>query len=459
MSPLIHLSYLLSISLFMLGLKFLSSPNTARRGNILSMLGMFVAVVVTLLDKEILDYKFIFAGVIIGGAIGSIWAKKVRMTAMPQMVAIFNAFGGGASALVVLVQFLIHPDLVEIPFHITVVLSLFIGTITFTGSLVAFFKLEGWIKSAPVMFPGHRFMNILLLLLAAAICVFYISAPSSSGIYFLAAVILASGALGISLVVAIGGADMPVVIALLNSFSGLAASASGFVIENSILVVSGALVGASGIILTRMMSKAMNRSLVDIVFGSVGTRGPEGPAETEKRVLRFTPQDAAATLENAQSVIIVPGYGLAVARAQYVLSDTAEFLRKKGVDIRYAIHPVAGRMPGHMNVLLAEANVPYDLLQDIDEVNEEFQNTDVALVVGANDVINPAAREKGNPLSGMPILNVDQARTIIIIKRSLKPGFAGVENNLFYDPKTLMVFGDAKEVLTEILGALKQAHD
>ncbi len=458
MSTAVHLSYLLSISLFMLGLKFLGSPRTARKGNFLSMLGMFIAVVVTLLDREIVDYRYIIAGIIIGGAIGTFWSRKVKMTAMPQMVALFNSFGGGASALVVLIQVLRHADIMDITFHTTVALSLFIGAITFTGSLFAFLKLEGWVRSAPIVFAGQKMLNILLFLLAIAISLVHILDPASNGAPFLIVVLTTSCILGITLVIPIGGADMPVVIALLNSFSGLAASTSGFVINNSILIVSGALVGASGIILTRMMSQAMNRSLSNILFGAVGAEKHKGHMEGEKRVIRYTAQDAASTMENARSLIIVPGYGLAVAQAQYVLNDTAEFLRKKGVDVRYAIHPVAGRMPGHMNVLLAEANVPYDLLKDIDEINEEFQNTDVVLVVGANDVINPAAREKGNPLSGMPILNVDQAKTVIIIKRSLKHGFAGADNKLFYDPKTLMVFGDGKEVLTEILGSLKQSE-
>jgi NAD(P) transhydrogenase subunit beta len=456
MNIVVHLSYLFSISLFILGLKFLSSPRTARTGNFLSMLGMFVAVVVTLLDKQIVDYKYIIAGIIIGGAIGAYWARIVKMTVMPQMVAVFNAFGGGASALVVIVQYLSYSNFTDIVFYTSVALSLLIGIITFIGSLVAFLKLEGWIRRAPIVFPGQRVLNVLLLLIVLAISVVNILNPAAYGASFLIVVVAASFILGITLVIPIGGADMPVVIALLNSFSGLAASASGFVINNSILIVAGALVGASGIVLTRIMSQAMNRSLTNILFGAVGTEAEQGAAGEEKRVTRYSAQDAATTLENAQSVIIVPGYGLAVARAQYILNDTAEYLQKIGVDIRYAIHPVAGRMPGHMNVLLAEANVSYDLLKDLDEVNEEFQNTDVALVVGANDVINPAAREKGNSLSGMPILNVDQAKTIIIIKRSLKPGFAGVENKLFYDPKTLMVFGDAKEVLTEILSALKR---
>jgi NAD(P) transhydrogenase subunit beta len=457
MNATVHLSYLLSISLFMLGLKFLSSPRTARRGNFLSMAGMLIAVIATLVGKEILDYKYILAGIITGGILGAYSARKVKMTAMPQMVAVFNAFGGGASALVVIIQLLRHSGLSNISFLISVSLSLAIGTITFTGSLLAFFKLEGRIKSGPIVFPGQKILNALLLFTILAFSVIHCFDAAAYGTSFLIAVTAASGLMGITLVIHIGGADMPVVIALLNSFSGLAASASGFVIENSVLIASGALVGASGIILTRLMSQAMNRSLTAILFGTMGIQDTGERAEGKKRVMRYSPQDAAATLENARSVIIVPGYGLAVARAQYVLKDLSDYLQKKGVDVIFAIHPVAGRMPGHMNVLLAEANVPYEKLKDIDEVNPEFQNADVVLVAGANDVINPAAREKGNSLSGMPILNVDQAETIIIVKRSLRPGFSGVDNPLFYETKTLMVFGDAKDVLTEILGALKQA--
>jgi NAD(P) transhydrogenase subunit beta len=455
MTVAVNLSYLVSICLFILGLKLLSSPRTARRGNLLSVLGMFIAVVVTLLDKEIIDFRFIIGGVIIGSLIGVYAALKVRMTAMPQMVALFNAFGGGASALVALSQFLhgfVRLDPVK---TVTIALSVFIGMLTFTGSVVAFSKLQELIRGRPVVFPGQKILNVLLVAAVLVTGVLFVGEPSLSGLILLIVIFGLSSLIGITLVLPVGGADMPVVIALLNSYSGLAAATTGFVIDNYVLIVSGALVGASGIILTNIMCKAMNRSLVNVLFGAVGGEASAVGAPDKRTVTRYTPLDAAVMLENGRSVIVVPGYGLAVAQAQYVLQNTVEFLRKKGTKVLYAIHPVAGRMPGHMNVLLAEASVPYELLKDIDEINGEFQNCDVVLVVGANDVINPAAREKGNALSGMPILNVDQARSVIIIKRSLSPGFAGVDNPLFYDPKTLMVFGDAKEVLLKIIDALK----
>ncbi len=455
MSVLINLAYLVSISFFILGLKFLSSPRTARRGNLLSMTGMFIAVVVTLLDKQIVHYGYIFAGIILGSAIGAYAARKVQMTAMPQMVAIFNAFGGIASALVVLAQFQMHPNETAVSTNLTIAITLFIGMLTFTGSVLAFAKLQGLVKSAPILFPGQKFFNALVHLVIVGLAVYFVWNPALTGMNVLLAIFLLSGVVGLTLVMPIGGADMPVVIALLNSYSGLAAAASGFVINNNVLIVSGALVGASGLILTNLMCKAMNRSLTNVLFAAVGQQSEVDKLAEAKNVTRYTPLDAAMMLENAQSVIIVPGYGLAVAQAQYALQEAVEMLRAKGINVLYAIHPVAGRMPGHMNVLLAEANVPYDLLKDLDEINEEFKNTDVVLVVGANDVVNPMAREKGNPLSGMPILNVDQARTVIIIKRSLSPGFAGVDNPLFYDPKTMMVFGDAKEVLVQLINDLK----
>jgi NAD(P) transhydrogenase subunit beta len=455
MTLVINICYLFSISLFILGLKFLSSPRTARKGNLLSMLAMFIAVVVTLLDRQIISFTYIIAGIIIGGAIGTFVAKKVKMTAMPQMVAIFNAFGGGASALVVMAQFVRFSQQTEISTAITTSLTLFIGTITFTGSVMAFAKLQDLIKSAPILFTGQRLLNFLLHLLILILIVIFVINPSSHSLNVLLAVLILSGLVGVTLVLPIGGADMPVVVALLNSYSGLAAAASGFVIENYVLIVSGAIVGASGLILTNLMCKAMNRSLFNVLFAAVGQDIGVVSATDKRTVTRYTPVDAAMILENAQSVIIVPGYGLAVAQAQYALQDLVDSMIKERTQVLYAIHPVAGRMPGHMNVLLAEANVPYDLLKDMDEINEDFQTTDVVLVVGANDVVNPAAREKGNPLSGMPILNVDQAQSIIIIKRSLSPGFAGVDNELFYDQKTMMVFGDAKDVLTKLVSNLK----
>jgi NAD(P) transhydrogenase subunit beta len=457
MVALVNLGYMVSISLFVMGLKLLSSPRTARRGNLLSALGMLIAVVVTLLEREIVDFKFIIAGLVIGSFLGVLAAVRVKMTAMPQMVGLLNAFGGGASALVALAQFLDHPEITESVFQTTIAITLFIGMITFTGSVLAFAKLEGWTNERPVILPGHRLLNGVMLASLLVLSGLHVSNPSSPGLPILIVIFAVASVLGVTLILPIGGADMPVVISLLNSYSGMAAAASGFVINNYVLIVSGTLVGVSGLILTNIMCRAMNRSLANVLFGGVGGGEAEGGARgTKKSVKGYTAQDAAMTMGGAHSVVIVPGYGLAVAQAQYILHETEEFLRKQGIRVLFAIHPVAGRMPGHMNVLLAEANVSYDLLKDIDEVNPEFKNTDVVLVVGANDVINPAAREKGNPLSGMPILNADEARSVIIIKRSLKPGFAGVDNPLFYEAKTLMVFGDARETLAEILAALKQ---
>jgi len=455
MNVLINIAYLISISCFVLGLKYLSSPRTARRGNRLSMLAMFIAVVVTLFDEQIIDYAYIIAGIIIGGAIGAYAAKKVKMNDMPQMVAIFNAFGGGASSMVVLAQFIRHPEMTGTETAVTIGVTLFIGTMTFTGSIAAFAKLQELIRSAPILFPAQKAVNFLLHSAILILVILFVMNPGSTGITYLLVILLLSSVVGITLVMPVGGADMPVIIALLNSYSGLAATASGFVINNNVLIVSGALVGASGLILTNLMCKAMNRSLVNVLFGAVG-QDIEAAKQTGKRtVTRYTPMDAAMMLDNARSVIVIPGYGLAVAQAQYALQDTVELLRKRGTEITYAIHPVAGRMPGHMNVLLAEAHVPYDYLKDIEEINEDFQKTDLVLVVGANDVINPAARGNGNSLSGMPILNADQARSIIIIKRSLSPGFAKVDNPLFYDDKTMMVYGDAKEMLLKIVADLK----
>jgi len=455
MTMLINIAYLISISCFILGLKFLSSPRTARRGNMLSAFAMFIAVVVTLFDRQIVDYTYILAGIVIGGTIGVAAAKKIRMNDMPQMVAIFNAFGGGASSLVVLAQFIHHPEMAELNTGFTIPAALFIGTMTFTGSIAAFTKLQELVKSAPILFPAQKIINFLLHLGIVICAVLFITQPGESSFFYLLVILLLSAVIGITLVLPIGGADMPVIIALLNSYSGLAAAASGFVINNYVLIVSGALVGASGLILTNKMCRAMNRSLFNVLFGAVGQDIDTGSQTGQRNVIRYTPMDAAMILENARSVIVVPGYGLAVAQAQYAMHDTVELLRKRGTEIDYAIHPVAGRMPGHMNVLLAEANVPYDYLKDMEEINEDFKNTDVVLVVGANDVINPAARGNGNPLAGMPILNADQARSIIIIKRSLSPGFAKVENELFYEKKTMMVFGDAKEMLLKIVANLK----
>ncbi len=447
--------YLLSAVLFIFGLKNLGSAKTARRGNLLAMLAMLLAVVVTLLDQQILSFTYIFVGLIIGSAIGAVVAKKIQMTQMPEMVALFNGLGGAASALVASAEFFRGRADVQISILATICLSVLIGTVTLSGSLIAFAKLKGIMKGAPITYRGQHVINGLIVATVLAFSIMLVLDPSNwpmlVGILGLAAV------LGITSVIPIGGADMPVVISLLNSYSGLAAAATGFVISNNILIISGALVGASGLILTKIMCVAMNRSLGNVLFAAVGSDGGSASGSTEqKQVTRYTADDAVMMLDNAQSVIIIPGYGLAVAQAQHILQEMAEILMERGIQVRYAIHPVAGRMPGHMNVLLAEASVSYDLLYEMDAINDDFQNTDVALVIGANDVINPAARhKKESALYGMPILNVDQARTVMIVKRSLSVGFAGEDNELFYDDKTMMLFGDAKKMVTEIVQALK----
>ena len=453
MNIIIALAYLLSSILFILGLKKLSSPKTARRGNQLAMTAMLIAIVVTLTKNEILDFTLIIVGLIIGSAIGAIIARKVQMTAVPQMVALFNGLGGCASALVALAEYNRLSGDLRIDVIISMVISLFIGAVTFTGSLVAFGKLQGVVKSAPVVFKAQRLLNVLLFTLFLTMGIVVIINPAfNTGLLAILAIALL---LGILFVIPIGGADMPVVISTLNSCSGLAAAATGFVLSNNILIICGALVGASGFILTRIMCKAMNRSIANIIFGSVGTTTVNNN-NNRRKVINYTEEDASIMLEAAQKVIIVPGYGLAVAQAQFALQELVTILISNGINVRYAIHPVAGRMPGHMNVLLAEANVSYDLLSDLGDINDDFQNADVTLVVGANDVINPSARsDNESPLYGMPILNADQAKSVIICKRSLSPGFSGVDNELFYEKKTLMIFGDAKESINKMIKLLK----
>jgi NAD(P) transhydrogenase subunit beta len=459
MNVVAELTYLLAAVLFILGLKFLSSPKTARRGNQLAALGMLLAVVVTLVDRRVIDYQFIALGLAVGSILGWVLATRVQMTAMPQMVALLNGFGGGASTLVASAEYLRFAGTTGAPaldVLISIPLSALIGTVTFTGSMVAFAKLQGIMRGAPITFPFQKGLNGLMLATTIALTVFFVLDPSVW--LFLVIIIAVAAVLGVTSVIPIGGADMPVVISLLNSYSGMAAAATGFVLSNSVLIISGTLVGASGIILTKIMCTAMNRSLANVLFGAVGTDGESvAPGAEQRTVVRYTPEDAAFMLENAQSVIIVPGYGLAVAQAQHAVHEMATLLMEHGISVRYAIHPVAGRMPGHMNVLLAEANVPYDLLLEMDQINDDFQNTDVVVVVGANDVVNPAARYKKNsPLYGMPILNADKARSVIVLKRSLNPGFAGEDNELFYDKKTMMVFGDAKQTLLRLIQLLKK---
>ncbi|KAA0231342.1 NAD(P)(+) transhydrogenase (Re/Si-specific) subunit beta [candidate division KSB1 bacterium] len=459
MHVIVKLSYLLASVLFILGLKLLSSPKTARRGNLYGALGMLLAVVVTLTDQKIIDFTYIFAGLLLGSAVGVWLAKKIEMTAMPQMVGVLNGFGGGASALVAYAEYLRMGETagaVSLDVYITIVLGLLIGSVTFVGSMVAAAKLQGTMRSAPILYPMQKQINAALLLIIIVLGALFVLDPSRN--FALVIIIALAAVLGVTSVIPIGGADMPVVISLMNSYSGLAGAMTGFIISNDVLIISGTLVGTSGLILTDIMCKAMNRSLGNVLFAGVGADYQAATTQTEKRtVVRYTAADAAMIFDSAQSVIIVPGYGLAVAQAQHVLQELAKMLMERGVTVRYAIHPVAGRMPGHMNVLLAEANVPYDLLVEMDQINDDFQNTDVALVIGANDVINPAARtKKDSPLYGMPILNVDYARTVMIVKRSLGSGFAGEDNELFYDQKTMMLFGDAKQMVTDLVRALKE---
>ncbi|NER39334.1 MAG: NAD(P)(+) transhydrogenase (Re/Si-specific) subunit beta [Oscillatoria sp. SIO1A7] len=459
----IQLTYLVAASLFFFGLKQLGSPATARNGNLLASIGMLIAIVATLLNQEVLNYQMILIAIAIGSAIGAIGAQKVEMTAMPQMVGLFNGLGGAASALVAVGEFWRYFGAFERPpldTTITVVLGVLIGGVTFTGSLIAFAKLQGIMSGSPIVFPLQQPFNALLLggFLAASVylCVNPLNTP-----VFLAMVGI-SLVLGVMFVIPIGGGDMPVVISLLNSFSGLAASAAGFVVMNNMLIIAGALVGASGIILTVIMCKAMNRSLTNVLFAGFGTGESSSAAassggQVDKNVHSIDPEESAMMLGYARSIAIVPGYGMAVAQAQHAVRELADQLDRLGVEVKYAIHPVAGRMPGHMNVLLAEANVPYEQLYDMEDINPQLEQVDVALVIGANDVVNPAARDNaGSPIYGMPILEVDKAGHTIVIKRSLNTGFAGIDNELFYKDKTMMLFGSAKDMVAKIVSEVKQ---
>ncbi|MDZ7344163.1 MAG: NAD(P)(+) transhydrogenase (Re/Si-specific) subunit beta [candidate division KSB1 bacterium] len=535
---LIKLFYLAAAVLFIIGLKRLSHPRTAVRGNLLAALGMLLAIVVTLTDKRIVSFQIIVAGFVTGGLLGVIMAYKAPMTAMPQVVAIFNGFGGGASALAVgaALEEALRGEWIEeitVQFTSSATAAAFIGAVSLTGSLIAFGKLQGLIKERPILLPGRHAMNIALLLLCLGLSAWQVvgysplqfSAPipfaaeldratfaenfrqtfAAHGISLSNHVTIASEGknewritdrlkkisyevervgdrvnvytrsalpfwlmvvvacvLGIMLVIPIGGADMPVVISLLNAYSGIAAAGHGWVLNNSVLIVAGSLVGAAGFILTALMSKAMNRSLTNIMFAGVGAV-VASEAESEDlyagKVKSASPEEVAMLLESARRVVITPGYGLAVAQAQYAIQDLTSLLESKGIEVEFAIHPVAGRMPGHMNVLLAEANIPYEKLKEMDEINPTFRQTDVVLVIGANDVVNPLARhaDPSIPIAGMPILNVDQARSVIIIKRSLSPGFAGIANPLFVAANALMLFGDAKQMTMDLVSAFKQA--
>ena len=460
----IDLFYLAAAVLFILGLKGLSHPRTAVRGNLLGSTGMLLAVVVTLLDKRIVSFEIIVAGIVVGGLIGAIMAYRVSMNAMPQMVAIFNGLGGGASALAVgaaLEEALKGGFVEEISVQFTLAASAsgLIGSVTFTGSAIAFGKLQRLVKEGPVLLAGRHVINIALVLVCLGLSVWLVVEPTWSVPFWVITGVAC--VLGIMLVIPIGGADMPVVISLLNAYSGLAAAGLGWVLNNSVLIIAGSLVGAAGFILTALMCRAMNRSLTNVIFAGIGA---VVATETESkdiyagRVKSASPEEVAMMLDGARRVVIAPGYGMAVAQAQFAVGDLTSLLESRGVEVEFAIHPVAGRMPGHMNVLLADANIPYEKLKDIEEINPTFRQSDVVLVIGANDVVNPMARDTDPsiPIAGMPILDVDQARSVVVVKRSLSPGFAGIPNPLFAADNSLMLFGDAKKMIIDLMAALKE---
>jgi NAD(P) transhydrogenase subunit beta len=459
-TTLIQFSYLVAAVLFILGLRSLSSPKTAAMGNAMAAVGMAIAIVATLLYSEVVDYTIVIAGIVVGSVIGVVAAQRIAMTAMPQMVALLNGFGGAASVLVASAEVIARMHAGNAPTGIVpgaIVASVLIGGVTLTGSLIAFAKLQEVMTGAPIQYPFQQYINAAIAIGTLVLC--FMMAMSPLDPMLLIAVTAVSLLLGVLLVIPIGGADMPVVIALLNSYSGLAACATGFVLDNSALVISGSLVGASGLILTKIMCDAMNRSLGNVLFGAFGAvteQSGAGGAEQQGNITAYTPIDAAVIFSNARSVVIVPGYGMAVAQAQHAVRELADTLIANGIEVNFAIHPVAGRMPGHMNVLLAEADVPYERLIEMDEINPSFPETDVVLVIGANDVVNPAAREdKGSPIYGMPVLEVDKAQRVFVIKRSMSPGFAGIQNPLFFKENTMMIFGDAKKVVIALNDAVK----
>jgi NAD(P) transhydrogenase subunit beta len=451
-------TYLAAAVLFVLGLRALSSPATARRGMFMAEIGMALAVVGTLLYTQILTWTYILVGAAVGSVIGTLMAVFMPMTAMPQRIALSHSFGALAAVLVGCFKYLEYGGEGLGRLRMTALgFEVMFGALTVTGSLMAFGKLQGIVRGAPITYRGQNIFNVALFFTTIALFLYLLYEPNTTWVFY---TMMAFGfVVGVLLVMPIGGADMPVVISLLNSYAGLAAAATGIAIDNKVLIIAGSLDGTSGFFLSILMSRAMNRSFANVLFGAVGAAPPDrGAARPEARtVIRYTPEDAKLILESASSVIIVPGYGMAVAQAQHIVYEMTELLIENGATVRYAIHPVAGRMPGHMNVLLAEAGVPYEQLFEMDHINDDFQNTDVVVVVGANDVINPAARhKKSSPLYGMPILNADQARHVIILKRSMGAGFAGEDNELFYDPKTMMVLGDAKQTLTHIVQQLKK---
>jgi len=451
--------YLISGSIFIIGLKKLSSPRTARNGNRLSALGMLIAIIATTLKYTDINIEWILVGLIVGAIIGSVLARYVEMTAMPQLVALFNAFGGAASGLVAMYEVLYSADPSSEIFTLAAVsFATIVGSVTLTGSFIAFGKLQGIVTTKPVLLPIRNIINSIIAIAMIVIATMMCLAETDTSNYLYALVAL-SLLFGILIVIPIGGADMPVVVALLNSYSGIAGAGAGFVLGNPLLIIAGSLVGASGLILTRIMTKAMNRSLMNVMLGGFGAEssGSSNQTTEDRPVTSVSSEDAAMILAYSESIIFVPGYGLAVAQAQHQINELASLLKDRDISVKYAIHPVAGRMPGHMNVLLAEANVPYDELKDLDEINSEFDRTDVAIVVGANDVTNPSARsDKDSPIYGMPILNVDKAKTVIVLKRSMASGFSGVQNDLFFLEKTNMLFGDAKD---SIEGMIKEVRE
>lgn len=456
----IKIAYLVASVLFIVGIKMLGKTATARKGNTLSSAAMLIAVLITLLDKNVLSFPEIFVTILIGSAVGLYIAQKVEMTQMPEMVAILNGFGGASSVLVATSEYwkLAHDTAATMDpiVAVTVALSVIIGSVTFTGSMVAFGKLKGLVNGGSVTFKGQHFLNALFLVAIIILSAMMVSSPNTE-IWMFSLLILAL-VLGVLVVIPIGGADMPVVISLLNSYSGIAACATGFVLNNQVLIIAGALVGTSGIILTQIMCKAMNRSLANVLLGGFGqTVGTSSKSAQEIVTKEVGVEETAMLFDSASSVIIVPGYGMAVAQAQHVVRELTDLLEKRNISVKFAIHPVAGRMPGHMNVLLAEANIPYDKLIEMDDINDEFANTDIALIIGANDVVNPAARSNPeSPIYGMPILNVDKARTVIVSKRSMNAGYAGIENELFGFPNCLMLFGDAKSSMSKVVSELKE---
>ena len=464
LSILVELTYLVSAVLFVVGLKRMQSPASARQGNRLAALAMLLAIVATLVDNAAVSWTGILIGIALGSAVGAGAARLVKMTAMPEMVGLFNGAGGAASALVAAAEFVRVERLGQIPpvaTGVTIALGMLVGAVTFSGSLVAFGKLAGYVSGNPITFPLQKTLNALLFAGILALGTFVALMASLGGmdplLVFLVFTVLAT-LLGVLLVIPIGGADMPVVISLLNSYSGVAASMAGFVVGNMVLIIAGALVGSAGLILTMLMCKAMNRSLANVAFGAFGGAPAQGAVTAGKKSARSVDaEQAALLLAYAGNVIVVPGYGLAVSQAQHELRKVMEMLEERGVDVKYAIHPVAGRMPGHMNVLLAEADVPYDKLYDLDQINDDFGRTDVVIVVGANDVVNPEARNPGSVIAGMPILDVDKARNVIVVKRSLSPGFAGIDNPLFYMDNTRMYFADAKQAMSDIAKEVREA--